>query len=363
VERGVIDWCKQLFGYPETASGILVSGASIATLVALTAARDASQNYDVRSEGVHPAAKLVSYASSEAHESVAKALDIIGLGTACLRAVPVRAGLDMDLAALRPMIEEDRRMGRQPFCIVGSAGTVNTGSIDDLAGLAGISAEEKIWFHVDGAFGALCVLNNDLRPLLRGIEHADSIAFDFHKWMHVQYDAGCVLIKSGDLHQQAFTMRPPYLAGADRGLAGGGPWFCDFGPELSRTFRALKVWFTMKEHGTARLGRIVKQNCEQARYLADRVKREPRMELLLEPTLNIVCFRFNGVPTGKFDLDPLNLDIVADLQESGIAAPSTTRIDGKLAIRVAITNHRSRREDLDLLVSAVVEAGARRVSG
>ncbi len=363
VERGVIDWCKQLFGYPETASGLLVSGTSMATLVALTAARNASQEYNVRSEGLHPAGKLVAYASTEVHQSVEKALDIIGLGTACLRKVPVKAGLAMDLDVLRQMISTDRGLGHQPFCIVGSAGTVNTGAIDDLAGLASIGAEEKIWFHVDGAFGALCVLSADLRPLVSGIERADSVAFDFHKWMHVQYDAGCVLMKSADLHRQVFSMRPPYLAGTDRGLAGGNPWFCEFGPELSRSFRALKVWFAIKEYGTARLGRIVKQNCEQARYLADRIEAEPRLDLLLEPTLNIVCFRFTGVPANNFDLDRLNLNIVSDLQEAGIAAPSTTRVDGKLAIRVAITNHRSRREDFDILVNAVLEAGTRRLRG
>lgn len=360
VECGVIDWCKQLFGYPESASGLLVSGTSMATLVALTAARNASQRYSVRREGLHAPAKLIAYASSEAHESVAKALDIIGVGSACLRAVPVRAGLEMEIGAVRGMIEEDRSSGRQPFCLIGSAGTVNTGSIDDLAGLAAIAAEEKIWFHVDGAFGALCVLSDDLRPLVKGIEQADSIAFDFHKWMHVQYDAGCVLMKSADIHQQAFSMRPPYLAGADRGLAGGTPWFCDFGPELSRAFRALKVWFAIKEHGTAHLGRLIKQNCEQARYLADRIRQKPGLELLLEPPLNIVCFRFRGDPGNNFDLDRLNLEIVADLQESGIAAPSTTRVFGKLAIRVNVTNHRSRRGDFDILLDAVMEAGNRR---
>jgi len=366
VECCVIDWCKQMFGYPETASGILVSGTSMATLVALTAARNGSQDYEVRREGLHPPKPLAAYASSEAHESLAKALDILGMGTDALRKVPVNAAFEMDLDALRRMIREDRSAGRQPFCIVGSAGTVNTGSIDDLAGLAAISQEEKIWFHVDGAFGALCVLNPELRPLLAGIEQADSIAFDFHKWMYVQYDAGCVLVKSAELHQQAFSMRPPYLLGAERGLAGGSPWFCEFGPELSRAFRALKIWFAIKEHGTARLGQMIKQNCEQARYLADRVKAEPDLELLTEPRLNIVCFRYTGdagATIDLMDLDQLNIDIVADLQETGIAAPSTTRVDGKLAIRAAITNHRSRREDFDLLIEAVLAAGARRTGG
>jgi glutamate/tyrosine decarboxylase-like PLP-dependent enzyme len=266
----------------------------------------------------------------------------------------------MDLVELRRAIARDRAAGWQPFCVVGTAGTVNTAAIDDLAGIAEIAREEEIWFHADGAFGALCVLNDVLRPRLNGLQLADSIAFDFHKWMHVPYDAGCVLVRDGEKHWQTFTTRPSYLQGLERGLAGGGRWFCEYGPELSRGFRALKVWFVLKTYGAQALGEMILQNCRQAEYLAQVVRETPNLELLAEPSLNIVCFRFRAPELSEEELDLLNEAIVADLQEKGIAAPSTTRIGNRLAIRVNITNHRSRREDFDILAAAILAAGKER---
>jgi hypothetical protein len=210
---------------------------------------------------------------------------------------------------------------------------------------------------VDGAFGAAAVLSEELKPRLAGIERADSLAFDFHKWLHVPYDAGCILVRDEALQRAAFSSRQEYLTGAERGLAGGNPWFCEYGPELSRGFRALKVWFTLKEHGTARLGAKVAENCRQARDLAARVEAHSRLELLAPVSLNIVCFRYAVPELADEALDRLNGEIVIALQEWGIAAPSTTRIDGRLAIRVNITNHRSRAADFEALVEAVATLG------
>jgi len=356
VERQVIDWCRQIIGYPEEGSGVLVSGTSMGSVIALAVARNARAGCDVRSKGVACAGKkLVAYASSEAHSSVLKALELIGLGRESLHTVPVDEEFAIDPAALQRAIEEDRRSGKQPFCVVGCAGTVNTGALDDLDALASICHREGLWFHVDGAFGALCRLNDSLRPLVRGIERSDSVAFDFHKWMYVQYDGGCVLVRDGQLHKLVFAARPDYLQHSERGLAGGGEWFTDLGPELSRSFRALKIWFAFKENGTRRLGRMVEKNCRQARYLARLVEATPALELLARPTLNIVCFRYRNPRMAEKEIDRVNRDIVADLQERGIAAPSTTRIRGRLAIRVAITNHRSMREDFDWLVKSVLQ--------
>ena len=175
--------------------------------------------------------------------------------------------------------------------------------------------------------------------------------------MQVPYDAGCILIRDGALQQAAFSGRQAYLAGAAHGLAGGEPWFCDLGIELSRGFRALKVWFTMKEHGLRRLGEVVTRNCAQARYLSQRVEADDRLELMAPAALNIVCFRYlvPGLPAAA--LDELNAEIVIELQERGVAAPSTTRLNGRLAIRVNLTNHRTRLEDLDILLEALFAAG------
>ena len=363
VERSVIDWCKQIFSFPKTASGVLVSGTSMGTLVGLTVARNAAADWDIRREGVSGLSKkLLAYTSAEGHESMAKAMELLGFGHGALRRVPVDRQFRMDLQQLRSAIIQDRAAGFQPFCVIGTAGTVNTGAIDDLSGLAAIAREERLWFHADGAFGALCVLSKSLRPRLKGIELADSLAFDFHKWLHVPYDAGCVLVRDGEKHWQTFTTRPSYLQGAERGLSGGGRWFCEYGPELSRGFRALKIWFTLKTYGTRALGEAILQNCRQATYLAQLVRRVPELELLAEPNLNIVCFRFRRRGLSERELDALNENVVADLHEQGVAAPSTTRIGGRLAVRVNITNHRSRREDFVALVNALVEAGRARSS-
>ena len=363
VERSVIDWSKQMFGYPEGSSGVLVSGTSMATLVALTVARHHAIAR-VRQAGISgAAASLVAYTSSEAHESITKAFEVLGLGSSALRRVPVNPDCSMNLEALRAAIQADRMAGMSPFCIIATAGTVNTGALDDLEAIARICVEEGAWFHVDGAFGALAVLDERLKHLVSGIELADSIAFDFHKWLHVPYDAGCVLIRRGDLHRAALSTRPSYLEGADRGLSGGGTWFCEYGIELSRSFRALKVWFALKEFGAKRFGKCIRRNCEQASYLSGLVRLQPRLELLIEPVLNIVCFRYIDPSLDAPDLDHLNSEIVSDLHESGIAAPSTTRVNGKLAIRIAITNHRSTREDFRILVDGVLAMGNARVGG
>ena len=355
VERQVVDWCRELVGYPAQSSGVIVSGTSMGNIIGLAVARNARAGCDVRAEGIGCAPKrLIVYASQEAHTSVVKAIELLGLGRSSLRKVPVDRNFAIDLAALRHAIEEDRNHGHQPFCVVGCAGTVNTGGLDDLSALARICAAEHLWFHVDAAFGALCGLSDSLRPLIKGIELSDSVAFDFHKWMYVQYDAGCVLVRDGELHRKTFATHPEYLQHMERGLAGGGEWFTDLGPELSRGFRALKIWFALKSYGSSSFARMIEKNCGQAQYLAKLVNANPELELLAEPTLNIVCFRAHPSKLDDNQLDDLNRDIAASLQERGIAAPSTTCIDGKLAIRVAITNHRSRREDFELLVDAVV---------
>lgn len=357
VERQVIEWCRELFGLPAEAGGLLVSGTSMAHQVALTVARNHRAGRDVRLDGIGNV-PLVAYTSREAHGSVAKTFETLGLGRNALRTVAVDEARRIDVAALRLAIEADRAKGLQPFCVVATAGTVNTGAIDDLAAVAAICGEFGLWFHVDGAFGALAILSDTLAPLLAGIERADSIAFDFHKWLHVPYDAGCVLIRDRELQLRTFSARHDYLAASTRGLAGANPWFCEFGPEMSRGFRALKVWFTLKEHGTRRLGEKIQENCDQAAYLAGRIRREPQLALLASGPLSVVCFRYAPPHLPDDMLDRLNEAIVADLQEQGIAAPSTTRIDGRLAIRVAITNHRSRLDDFDLLLDAVLRLGS-----
>ena len=360
VENQVVDWCREIFDFPADSSGLIVSGTSIATLIALKAARDRITDFESRKTG-RPE-KLVGYTSTQTHTCVARTFDILGIGSDALRKIPVNAQFEIDCDALRTAIDEDRKAGFTPFVIVGTAGAVNVGAIDDLDQLASISNDQDLWFHVDGAFGAPGMLSDLLRPKLKGLSKADSIAFDFHKWLHVNYDAGMILMRSEDTHRRTFSERPDYLKGADRGLAAGNPWPTEYGPELSRGFRALKVWSQLATHGTEKLGALITRNCEQAQYLAKLVDETDGFERLAPVPMQICCFRFcpDDAPHDKIDL--LNDEIVMRLQEDGIAAPSTTLIDGKNAIRVNITNHRTTFEDLDLLVREINRIGRSIVS-
>ncbi len=360
VEMQVIDWCKELMGFPAGASGLLVSGGSMANLVGLTVARNEKAGFDIRAEGVQGSRrKMTMYASSEVHSSVQKGVEILGLGSKALRLIPVNENYEIDVEALRRKIKEDRAEGAQPVCVIGCAGTVNTGAFDDLEALAGICREQKLWFHVDGAFGALAALAPELRSMVRGMEAADSLAFDMHKWMYLPYEVGCTLVRDGDTHRRAFTLTPEYLEHhSTRGIAGSDIWLSDYGVQLSRGFRALKVWMSIKEHGISKFARLIRQNVEQARYLEGLVRRDPRLELVAPVPSNIVCFRYVGTRPDAVALNDLNKELLLLLHESGVAAPSYTTLGDTYALRVCITNYRSTIEDFDLLVREVLRIGA-----
>ncbi len=242
VERQIVAWMRELFGFPSGASGIFVTGTSMANLMAVLVARTAALGLSARRHGLgDQGARLTAYTSTAAHGCIAKAMDIAGLGSDALRAVATDRSHRIDVAALRAQIALDRCAGLRPFLVVGSAGTVDIGAIDDLGALSALCREEQLWFHVDGAFGALGVLSPELAPRLAGLEDADSIALDFHKWGQVPYDAGFLMVREGDRHRDAFAAPAAYLRREARGLAAGSPWPCDLGPDLSRGFRALKT--------------------------------------------------------------------------------------------------------------------------
>ena len=356
VERKVIRWAAQMLGFPADASGVLVTGTSMANLIAVLVARTRALGTTVRQEGLQ-GRPLVAYTSVEAHNCVARAMDMAGLGSQALRLIGLDAQHRMDMDALHTAIAQDRAAGLQPFLLVGSAGTVDTGAVDDLPALAALARAEGLWFHTDAAYGALAMLSPAQRPLVQGLSEADSVAFDFHKWAQVPYDAGCIVVRDAALHAATFASQPAYLQRSARGMAGNLPWPTDFGPDLSRGFRALKVWMTLKTYGTDKLGEVVARNCALARQLATQVDAHAQLERLAPVTLNVVCFR---VREEDGDLDALNADIAADVQESGVAVLSTTRIHGVLALRAALVNHRTREEDVQMLLDAVLAAAARR---
>ena len=358
VERTVIRWMRQLFGFPPADhGGLVVSGTSMATTICLAAARRQVLT-TVRQDGIVHGPNLVVYLSTEAHMCVSKALELLGHGSNAMHFVPVDEHFSMNTNELKKAIADDRKNGRTPFCIIGSAGTVNTGAFDNLAELASIARTENLWFHVDGAFGSLIILDPERRHLVDGIEQADSLAFDFHKWLHCPYDAGCVLVRDGTHLLSTFSVHQSYLADTERGCAGDKPWFCDLGVELSRSFRALKVWFVLKEHGTVRLGEKIADNCRQAQYLVSLLEKHEDFIRIVRPvTLNIVNFRLEPKELAALDdesIDTFNNELLTDVQLSGIAVASTTRIHGRLYIRVCIVSHRCVLEDFDLFVEQLL---------
>ena len=362
VEKQVIGWISRMMGFPDDSSGLLTSGGSMANFTALTVARNTNCGYDVRREGVLAApGPLTVYASTEIHSCNQKAVETLGLGSEGLRLVPVKEDYTIDLAALERRVAEDRDAGMVPFCVIATAGTINTGAIDDMNAIADFCEREGLWFHVDGAIGAVAILADNVRGQLSGIERAHSIALDLHKWMHIPFEAGCVIVRNATAHRDAFALVPEYLArkADDGGLASGSLWFSDYGLQLTRQFRALKVWMSIKEHGLDRFGRMIARNVEQAAYLGELIEAEDKLELTAPIGLDIVCFRYNPGGLDTEALNELNKSILVELQQSGIAAPSYTTLNGEYCLRVAISNHRSRFEDFDRVVDQILRVGGR----
>ena len=363
VEAQVLNWMKEVVGLPISASGLLVSGGSMANLVGLTIARNTLANVDLRRHGMQSLdKKLAVYASTEVHSCNQKAVELLGLGSDCLRKIEVNDNYTINLKKLKITIDKDIQSGYQPICIIATPGTVNTGAIDDLNAIADLCLEYDLWFHIDGAIGAIAMLSDTVRPLLSGIERADSIALDLHKWMHVPFEAGCVLVRDEKAHRNTFSLIPEYLEKAERGLAAGPISFSEYGIQLSRSFRALKIWMMMKEQGSKKLGRMISRNVDQAQYLGRLIEKTAHLELIAPIGLDIVCYRYNPGATDLKTLNQLNRKILIELQEQGIAAPSYTTLNDQYCIRVAIANHRSRYEDFDVLVEQTIRI-AQSISG
>jgi glutamate/tyrosine decarboxylase-like PLP-dependent enzyme len=358
LETQVIRWLSKLMGYPEDSSGILVSGGSMANFIGVAVARQEMADFDIRRDGILAGGKQFTiYASTQVHSCSQKNIELMGIGAKYFRKIRTNSDFTIDVEDLKVQISKDRRAGLLPICIIGSAGTVNTGAIDDLNALAEIANKENIWFHVDGAIGAIAMISDEVRPLLDGIDKSDSIALDLHKWLHIPFEAGCCLVKSGRAHYDTFNLTPDYLTAQTRGISAGEPSYKDFGIQLSRRMRALKIWMQIKEHGRKRLAQMIEKNIDQARYLSALVDQEHELELLALGKLDIVCFRFAPDSFDEKKTNDLNKELVLELQVQGLAVVSTTTLGEKLCIRVAISNHRSQLSDFDFLVKQVLAIG------
>lgn len=357
IDRQVTGWLKEMTGFPAEAGAMLTSGGSVANLVGLTVARNVMAGIDVREEGVAAIpAPLRFYASDQVHSCHQKAMEVLGLGNRALVRVPTDGALRMDMAALARAVAADRAAGLKPACVIASAGTVNTGSIDPLEEIADFCVREEMWFHADGCIGALLKAAPRGEALVRGLERADSLALDPHKWLHAPFVAGCALVRDRRAHFGAFTLHGEYLQEQARGLA-AGEFLADYGIDLSRGYQALKIWMALSHYGADKFGRLIDQNIDQARRFAARVMREPRLDLMAPQVINIVCFRYTLPGLSEAGHRALNTEIMLRLQEAGTAVPTDTTIGGRHCLRVAITNHRTRMADLDLLADEVIRLG------
>jgi glutamate/tyrosine decarboxylase-like PLP-dependent enzyme len=358
VETQVIRWLAEILGQPKAAEGILASGGSMANFTALAAARRARAGPAVREAGMAGVGRLVVYASDQVHNCVDKSVDLLGIGLGQLRRIPTDDLFRMRVDLLREAVAADRRAGLQPAIVVGNAGTVNTGSIDPLDEIADLCRGEDLWFHADGAYGALARLSDRLRPLFAGIERADSVAADPHKWMYVPFEAGAAIVREPGRLADTFRKPAEYLVHDAESPVIGPTSFNDRGPELSRGFRALKVFMGLLRHGTSGYAQAIEHDVDMARFLAEEVERRPEFELLTEPVLSIVNFRHRRAGEAEGEaLDARNRQIVNRLVEGGGFFLAPTLLKGRVSMRVALTNFRTREDDLLALLDEAARVG------
>jgi aromatic-L-amino-acid decarboxylase len=363
IEQALIAWFAKQFGLPGSAGGLMVSGGAMANFTALKVARDARAGFPIAKKGAAAGPPLALYGSTEVHHVVDRAADMLGLGREAVHRIPVDRDLRMIPAELSRMIESDLAAGVRPIAAVGSAGTVETGAVDPLAEIAEICARGGLWFHVDAAYGGPAVLSPELAPLFAGIERADSIAFDPHKWLYTPHSGGCVLYRDPALAEASFSVQPDYIY-EDKQLSGHGFDHLTIGPQFSRSFSAFKVWVSLLAHGRAAYARRIAHDAALARYMGERVAERQDLELMAPVGLSICCFRYvpPGLPPGSEReeyLDRLNERIMTEIHLDGRSFCSNAVVRGRFALRACIVNFRTEAADCDRLLDVAAELGAR----
>lgn len=361
VERRVVQWIAEFIGYPSQTGGCFLSGGSAGNLVGLAVARSQKGQVDAAGQGMRGGPPLSVYASQEVHASVDKAMMILGMGRDHLRKVAVRHDFTIDLDALDKQVSEDRNNGFQPICVVGVAGTTNTGAVDPLNALADFCTATGMWFHVDAAYGGPAAQTELVGKLFQGLERADSVVVNPHKWLYVPAEAACILVREPAALRETFQVAADYLrkekdAGIEAPLD-----FKDYSPQLHRNFRALKVWMTFKAYGAKNLRAAIESNIEIMRYLANRIDESTDFVRLAPVPLSVVCFQYRTHDASRHAdsqyLNDLNNRLLDALEKDGRVFLSGTTIHGKKALRACSVNHRLRRADVDFLLDVTRQVG------
>jgi len=360
VHKQVIGWIKEMLDFPDEAGGVIVSGGSEANFTGLAVARNAKAEVDIKANGVQGLPRRMTlYCSDMAHHCLERSVELLGLGSEALRWIPTDDNCRVKVGAVQQAIEEDRKRAFHPFCIIGCAGTVDAGAFDDLSALADLARKENLWFHVDGAFGAWVRLSKTHRHLAYGMERADSLAVDLHKWMDMPYGIGCTLVKDRLAHYSTFVYghEAKYLKSAFGQLEDEVVNPHNLALPLSRGFSSLKAYMLLRAYGREKYGRLVQQNLDQTAYLAELIGREPDLEITAPVASNIVCFRYRVTNLTEPELEELNRKIYGELSRRSFWMVSDTTIKGTYMLRACNVNHRTRREDLEFLVKEVKEIG------
>jgi glutamate/tyrosine decarboxylase-like PLP-dependent enzyme len=362
VERRVIRWVAQFIGYAADAGGCLLSGGSAGNLIGLALARNRKARFDAASLGLRQGPLLTVYVSQEGHASLEKGMALLGMGRNQLRKIPVVDDFTIDLDRLEKQVTEDRANGHQPICVVGNGGTTNTGAVDPLDAVADFCQKQELWFHVDAAYGGPAARTRAAGKLFRGLERADSIVVNPHKWLYVPAEAACILVKDPSALRETFQIAADYLR-EERASGDDSPFdFKDYGLQLSRSFRALKIWMTFKAYGGRRLRAAINGNIEVMRYLAERIDESDDFVRLAPVPLSVVCFQYwtsdTSIRADQEYLDRLNGELSDALEIDGRVFLSVTKIRGRRALRACSVNHRLRREDVDFLLDVIREVAA-----
>jgi aromatic-L-amino-acid/L-tryptophan decarboxylase len=353
VEHATLNWLKALIGYPAESGAILTSGSSVANLIGLAAMRHVKTQGDMRAQGFYgEQAPMVIYTSTQGHSCIEKGVELLGFGHDYLHKIPVNADFQMDIDKLRAQIAMDRAAGLRPVCVAASAGTVNTGAIDPLDELADLCSVENLWFHIDGAYGAVGILAEQTAGLYKGMERAESIAIDPHKWLYMPVECGCALVRDKQVMRDTFSLVPSYLRD-DKAL----PWFSEFGIQQTRGFKALKLWMTLQQIGEQGYRELISRDIGLARVLQQLILLREDFELVAAGPLSVTCFRY--APNGANDLNALNRQLLEIVQREGKVYLTSTELDGKFVLRACIINFRTQESDLRFLLETLAEAGQR----